>query len=220
MDSLAAAMNEWLKPGDQITEAAGKAVKSRLDIMLACMEKPVSLTMTVDRNGKSLSGMYYPNYGDADMPLGLGFEAQVFRTPSYTLAQAAVKGFENIGQTVYSIGTFFSLIGRIDVGKSVSGPVRTTYYIGQAAVEGFKHSFDQGLVQFILILCYLSVILAVMNLLPFGIMDGGFIVLYVIEMIRRKPYRPRFLYRFQIVGFVVMVLLGIFVVANDFMQRW
>jgi regulator of sigma E protease len=220
IDPRVAADNSWLKPGDRITEAAGKPVASRLDLVLACLGRPVSLPVTVSRNGKSFNEMFYPNYADNDYPLGLTFATMVFRTPSYTFGQAGEKGLENIGQTVASIGMFFANIPRINVGKSVSGPLRTTYYIGQATIEGFKHSVGEGIIQFLIILCYLSVILAVMNLLPLGIMDGGFIVLFLIEAIRRKPYRPRFLYAFQIVGFVVLVLIGVFVVVNDFMQRW
>jgi regulator of sigma E protease len=215
MNATTAAMNSWLKPGDLIVEAGGRPVTSRLDLVLLCLHKPLSLPMTVRRDGRSVRGTFYPDYSDKTAPLGLAFQTKAFRTPPYTPWQALAKGFENIGQTVYSIGLFFTLIPRINVGNSVSGPIRTTFFIGQAAIEGFQHSFDQGLVQFVIILCYLSVILAIMNLLPLGIMDGGFIVLFLIEAIRRKPYRPRFLYIFQLVGFVLLVGLGLFVILND-----
>lgn len=215
LNATTAVMNPWLQSGDLITEAGGVPVSSRLDLVRECLQKPTSLPMTVRRDGTSVSDTFYPDYTDKSMPLGLYFQPQAFRTPSYTIGEALGKGFENIGQMVYSIGLLIRNIPRINLGNSVSGPIRTTFFIGQAAIEGFKHSFDQGLVQFVIILCYLSIILAIINLLPLGIMDGGFIVLFLIEAIRRKPYRPRFLYIFQLVGFVVLLGIGLFVIIND-----
>jgi regulator of sigma E protease len=213
-----AIQNQWIEPGDRFITVAGRPVNTFLDFLRAFRERPKFLPVTVSRSGTEVKGIFYPQY--QNMFLGLNLRTESIRTPSYSLPQSMEKSLDQIGQTAYSIALFFSLIPKINVANSVSGPIRTTYYIGEAARQGFMKSFDQGVVQFIRILCLLSVILAIMNLLPLPVLDGGFIILFLIEWIKRKPFRPKFIYIFQIVGIVFMVAVGLFVIVNDFLHPW
>jgi regulator of sigma E protease len=54
-----------------------------------------------------------------------------------------------------------------------------------------------------------------MNLLPIPVLDGGQLVLVVIELIRRKPPRPKFIYRYQMIGSVVIVAILFFTLFSD-----
>jgi regulator of sigma E protease len=54
-----------------------------------------------------------------------------------------------------------------------------------------------------------------MNLLPLPILDGGSIVLYLVEAIKRKPLHPRTINAFQTVGVVLIFGLLVFAVFGD-----
>jgi regulator of sigma E protease len=54
-----------------------------------------------------------------------------------------------------------------------------------------------------------------MNLLPLPVLDGGLIILFVLEIIRRKPLHPRFVSAFQTVGAVLIFGLMLFADFGD-----
>jgi regulator of sigma E protease len=54
-----------------------------------------------------------------------------------------------------------------------------------------------------------------MNLLPLPILDGGLILLFLVEMVRRKPLHPRLVTAFQTAGVVIIFGLMLFAVFND-----
>ena len=68
------------------------------------------------------------------------------------------------------------------------------------------------------LLSFLSVVLFLMNLLPIPAMDGGQIVLLVIEIVRRKPVQASFAWRLQLIGFSLMIGLFLLVTLNDILR--
>jgi regulator of sigma E protease len=54
-----------------------------------------------------------------------------------------------------------------------------------------------------------------MNLLPLPILDGGLILLFLIEIIKRKPLHPRYIHVFQTIGAVLIFGIMIFAVFGD-----
>jgi regulator of sigma E protease len=64
-------------------------------------------------------------------------------------------------------------------------------------------------------LALISIALCVMNLLPLPILDGGMIILCIVEMVRRKPLHPRAIGVFQTVGIALICGLMIFAVFGD-----
>ena len=62
----------------------------------------------------------------------------------------------------------------------------------------------------------LSVSLGVLNLFPIPILDGGHLVFFAVEAIRRKPLSVETRERFQMIGLVLLVSLMLFVFYNDF----
>ena len=90
-----------------------------------------------------------------------------------------------------------------------------TYMIGDIAAGGFDFGFSEGIISFFYFLCMLSVILFLMNLLPIPVLDGGQILVFLVELIRRKPLNPKFLLRFQVVGFLIIISLLVFAVFSD-----
>jgi regulator of sigma E protease len=99
----------------------------------------------------------------------------------------------------------------VRITSAVAGPVRISYFIGDIATSGFSVGFGVGVRSLFNFLSLLSVILFFMNLLPIPMLDGGQIVLAGAEWIRGKGPRPKTVYRYQLVGGIVV--FGILFVA-------
>ncbi len=96
-------------------------------------------------------------------------------------------------------------------GDQLSGPIRIIE-------QGGKVIHDQGIQNGLVIASILSVILAVMNLLPIPALDGGHILFLMIEALKGSPVNKRFQETVTQLGFAVLLLLMGFVFANDIWQ--
>ena len=98
---------------------------------------------------------------------------------------------------------------------SASGPIGIFYHTSRV-VEGIRgETFRLGIVALLQLVAALNVSLAIINLFPIPILDGGHILFNLIEKIRRKPLSERaenIALRF---GLAFIVLLIIFVLYND-----
>ena len=72
-----------------------------------------------------------------------------------------------------------------------------------------------GIMNYLYIMSLISVSLGVTNLLPFPPLDGGKIVIYLIEAIRRKPMSEELELKIQTWGFTLLIALAVFVTYND-----
>ena len=75
-----------------------------------------------------------------------------------------------------------------------------------------------GVYEFVYLLALISLSLGVTNLLPFPPLDGGKIVLLIIEAIRRKPLRENFEIGLQTAGFLVLITFSIYISYNDIVR--
>jgi regulator of sigma E protease len=112
------------------------------------------------------------------------------------------------------ISLSFEMIGNLLTGQisvnNLSGPI--------GIAQGAGASVSYGLVAFLSFLALISVNLGVFNLLPLPILDGGHLMYYIIELIRKKPVSERtqeFGFR---IGALVLLLLTGFALFNDFMR--
>lgn len=79
-------------------------------------------------------------------------------------------------------------------------------------------SKTNGFADFIYILSVVSLSLGITNLLPFPPLDGGKIVLLIIERIRKKAISQRLETSIQMTGFLILIILSIFVTYNDILR--
>jgi regulator of sigma E protease len=100
-----------------------------------------------------------------------------------------------------------SLLGFGQVVGEVYGPVGIASLVGDAARQGFLY-----ILQFTAIL---SVIIAVINFLPFPALDGGRVFFLIIEAIRKKPVDPKIENAMHNVGFMLLMLLVVFITYRD-----
>ena len=76
-----------------------------------------------------------------------------------------------------------------------------------------------GLKEFIYIMALISLSLGVTNLLPIPALDGGKILILIIEAIRRKPLKEKTEINIQLIGFSILIALSLYVTYNDIMRQ-
>jgi regulator of sigma E protease len=102
---------------------------------------------------------------------------------------------------------FFSILAGDSPGDALGGPL-TMYKV--AAV-----SSHQGWDSFWLMLALISINLALINLLPVPMLDGGHLLVFGIEAVRRQPLSQRLRDRVQLVGLIVIALITVLALRND-----
>jgi regulator of sigma E protease len=145
----------------------------------------------------------------------LGFTAQVDVPKEKTLTFGffgslpigATKAWGSFSDNAKGLGKVFK--GEVKFNKAVSGPV--------AIANLFGSHIDW--IRFWSLVGFLSMVLALTNLLPIPALDGGHALFLIIEMIKGKPLSDKFLERAQIVGFVILVTLMVFVFGNDIVRQ-
>ncbi|MGQ7427096.1 RIP metalloprotease RseP [Streptococcus suis] len=121
-----------------------------------------------------------------------------------------VGGFQEAGATALRVVTALkNLIANFDV-KQLGGPVAIYKVSSQAA--------EFGLVSVLGLMAALSINLGIFNLIPIPALDGGKIVMNILEAIRRKPLKPETASYITLAGVAVMVVLMIVVTWNDIIR--
>jgi regulator of sigma E protease len=122
--------------------------------------------------------------------------------------EALSLGWTGTWDNVALVGNFLKQLvtGQASM-KDMGGPIAIT----QASVDAAK----SGASSLFMLLAFLSVNLAVMNLLPIPILDGGQIVMNVAESIKGRPFSMRTKENFARVGLVAIALLFVVVMFND-----
>ncbi len=137
----------------------------------------------------------------------------IFAIISFWCLSACFVGISNAFYNVtYYIKAMFSSIIQLFSGKvtadQMMGPVGISNIVSQT----------NGFADFIYILSVVSLSLGVTNLLPFPPLDGGKVVLLIIEGIRKKPFSEKFEVALQSAGFLVLITLSVFVTYNDILR--
>jgi len=204
-----------LLPGDRITRINGQPITHTIDIMKALETSPSIAEIDYIRDG--VENMVELVYSQSGGPaLGIIWPRVQYRTPALSPPSALSKGISEGWKTLtVSLKSLSLLFKGIDLTEAVSGPVRITYMVGEVATEGFGQSFGAGLRSMGDFLALISIALCVMNLLPLPVLDGGQIILFAIEIIRRKPLHPRAIGVFQTVGVVLICGLMLFALFGD-----
>jgi regulator of sigma E protease len=124
-----------------------------------------------------------------------------------SLPIGATKAWGTFTDNAKGLGKVFK--GEVKFNKAVSGPV--------AIATMFGSHIDW--IRFWSLVGFLSMVLALTNLLPIPALDGGHALFLIIEMIKGKPLSDKFLERAQIVGFVILITLMVFVFGNDIVKQ-
>jgi len=117
-------------------------------------------------------------------------------------------------QTTHALGVVFGSLKMLVTHEAslrdLGGPIAIGKMSGDAARSGFSTLLEW--------MSLLSVNLALLNLLPIPILDGGQLVFLIAEGIRRRPLSIELRLRLTQVGFIFIVALMLFVVGNDLLR--
>lgn len=124
---------------------------------------------------------------------------------------AMSKAFERTGETISTMTRgFFQIVSGDTPGEALGGPIMM-YRV--ASVSGNK-----GWDSFLLMIALISVNLGLINLLPIPMLDGGQILVFAIEGVRRRALTPRQRERIQLAGLILIGLITILAIRNDVMR--
>ena len=139
------------------------------------------------------------------------YPESMMRDVDYTVVSAVPRAVEEVVTTSLQI---IKSIGKLVVGdlspKTLSGPITIAKVAGDTARSGMDN--------FIRFIAILSIMLAVMNLLPIPVLDGGHILFILVEMIKGSPVSEMVQIAGYKLGFAMLVGLMVFATFNDLMR--
>jgi len=124
--------------------------------------------------------------------------------PVEAVGQAIARTWETSVLSLQMLGRM--LIGDVSL-RNLSGPLTIADYAGQSAQVGW--------IAYLTFLALISISLGVLNLLPIPMLDGGHLMYYAIEVVRRRPVSDRAMMVGQQVGMGVLFVLMAFALFND-----
>jgi regulator of sigma E protease len=206
-----------LKPGDQIVAYDEVPVESWYQFTQLLKQRhdhPIQLT--VSRNGHPMKLQVRPE--NKDPGDGNGTRWTVGFTRHIYSVQKDMGVIDSIGFSLWFNARFakqmVSVVGQLFVGKvslkEMQGPVGIVTMSGKAARAGFGSLMT--------IMAFISLNLAVVNLLPFPILDGGHITMLAVEGALRHDLSIKAKERFIQVGFVFILVVFALVMYNDVLR--
>ena len=197
-DSILAVNNKAITFYDQFKAEVQANKNKTVTISLIRNNQPMDLPTQVSEDGTV--GVYISPY--FNIPI---------ETVNYgligSLPVGASKAWGSFMDNAKGLGKVAS--GQVKANKAFTGPIGIATMFG-STVDWVKFWSLVGL---------LSMALALMNLLPIPALDGGHAIFLLIEMVKGKPLGDKFMERAQMVGFVILVTLMVFVFGNDIIKH-
>ncbi|HEM3705802.1 TPA: RIP metalloprotease RseP [Streptococcus suis] len=196
--------------GDKILSVNGNATDSYTEVATIISKAATDATtapsfdLVVEHDGKNRHVSVTAEQVDGAYRIGI---SPILKTG---FVDKIVGGFQEAGATALRVVTALkNLIANFDV-KQLGGPVAIYKVSSQAA--------EFGLVSVLGLMAALSINLGIFNLIPIPALDGGKIVMNILEAIRRKPLKPETESYITLAGVAVMVVLMIVVTWNDIIR--
>lgn len=217
-----------LRKGDKIIAINGKAIE-RWETMqeIVSSSKGQTLTFRIRRGDKTFEVPIKPDEVQEKNLLGakqsvyrIGIIRSGITIPAQDRITIDFGPFQSLGEgfsrtwfiAEISVKFFVKLVqGKVPM-ESIGGPIR----IAQMA----RKEAQQGLVQLLYFMAAVSMQLAILNLLPIPVLDGGHLLFFAIEAVQRRPVSMRMRETAQQIGIFLLILLMIFVFYNDITLTW
>jgi regulator of sigma E protease len=220
-----AAERSGLRAGDHITAADGQPVRSWSDWTTHVRSHPgVSVQLEVRRNGEPLQLTVIPEAkeegGKTIGSIGAVLQMKVVDDDGWRQMQVLVRyppleSFVKGLTKTWDMTLFtFQIIGKLIVGeaslKNISGPITIADYAGKTLSIDFRY--------FLNLLAIVSIGLAVLNILPIPMLDGGHLLYYAIELLMGRPLPERIQILGQNIGIFLLACLMSLAFYNDIMR--
>jgi regulator of sigma E protease len=203
--------------GDRVVSVDGRAIDTFADLQTYVALRPDEPMVFDVQRGAAVIELHATPQARTDtdtfgnqarigrLGIGMGGTRQFARLPFYQLPGAA------LGTTVESVRTMLTALGQVATGRrslqELGGPLKIAQVSGQQASLGW--------LPFFWLMVMVSINLGFINLLPIPLLDGGHLLFYVVEGVRRKPLRPEAQEWAFRTGLAVLLALMIFVTFND-----
>jgi len=196
-----------LKPGDRIISANGAPVHALEDFAKAsegAAKKP--LAVVINRGGQQVTATLAPPTDERLNALrGVLVPTRLLKlAPIPALKHSINENWRMLKFAMSALGRLFRREGSM---KELSGPINIARIAGEMV--------DRGWAPAIGLMAMISLQLGVMNLLPIPVLDGGHIMILLIEGIARRDLSLRVKERIQQVGFAALATLMLVVLYND-----
>ena len=194
-----------LKANDKIIKVNGVEITNDTNkIISAIQEKEEeNIQIEVQRGNQNIEVTLVPDY------LSTYYLGVNLKQAEGTLINHIIYGGVETKDFLFSI---FDNIKQLFTGKvgidQMMGPVGISEAV--AKTKGFE--------EFIYLLALISISLGITNLLPIPALDGGKILILLIEAIRRKPLKEETEINIQMLGFTLLIALALYVSYNDILR--
>lgn len=194
-----------LQANDKIIEVNNQKIEGNYSkIAEIIQEKDTDeILITVDRKGKEISFELKPNYLSSYY-LGVNLKQSKSKFINYII-YGGIETKNFAFSIIENIKTIFT--GGVSIDQMM-GPVGISEVV--AKTNGFR--------EFVYMLALISLSLGVTNLLPIPALDGGKILLLLIEAIRRKPLKEKTEINIQLIGFSILIALSLYITYNDILR--
>lgn len=199
----------WKEMQEIVTNSNGKTLHFSVKRQNRALEMDITPRLVKDRN---LNGISSKNYR-----IGIHLFDQIPDkdkvTIDLTVGESFKQSFRVFGQVTWA---FFDFVKKAFQGKVsrelVGGPIRIAQMAHQSA--------QMGVVALLSFVGAISLQLAILNLLPIPVLDGGHLLFYFIEAVKRGPLSARARETAQQIGLFLLILLMVFVLYNDIEFTW
>jgi regulator of sigma E protease len=205
-----------LQDGDKVLAVNGKPVKN----VYALIDEVGShagdnISLQVQRNNAQLQLQVTPKTNEAGRGLiGVRLMAKPWEEKVWQhkgVVESVTYGFTRTWDvSVMTLEMFKRMLSSSISADNIGGPIAIAQMAGTSA--------SHGMVYFVMFLAFFSVNLAILNLLPVPILDGGMLMFLALEQVRGKPLSVEIQMRFQMVGMLLIMSLMVFAFYNDIMR--
>ena len=204
------AQDAGFKSGDLMLAINGKKVidgDQVKETIASSQDKELSFTLLRDKD--TITASVKPG---ADGQIGISYRSVYtgdIEYSTYGFIGSFTHAFKDI--TKYTTLTFSMLksviTGKLAFKQAFGGPIKIAQFAAKTA--------DAGPIPFLIFLATLSLSLAIINILPFPVLDGGHFVIILLEGIFKRELPIKIKIAIQNTGFVLLLLLMAFIIYND-----
>jgi regulator of sigma E protease len=206
-----------IRTGDIMIAVNGESARSMPAVFKLVQDsKGQPVQVTVLRDGKQVNLTLTPRKvtdettGEQVYRLGVRSEPETVERLPFT--RAVAKSFEENKRNSLLILDLVKRMAKREVSmKQLDGPIRIAQVSGQAARQ-------EGWTPLLALMSVISLNLGIFNLFPFPILDGGVILLLIIEGIRRRDISLRVKEKIYQAAFVLLILFAVAVIYNDLVK--
>jgi regulator of sigma E protease len=198
------------RAGDEIRVVDGRQIADSQDFVSYVEQHPGQrIEVEIARDGRALTLPVVPRRDGKVGKIGVGIGLYQRYGPARAIVESVRYNVQIVRETFRVLGKIFSR--EISAKGALAGPIEIAVQSGEAARVGFK--------QLLHLMGFISISIAILNLLPIPILDGGQIFILAIEGIIRRDLSLRLKEVINQVGFVMILLLMVMVIWFDIMKR-